>query len=107
VDALEKVWEELKKIDAQAEQIRSEAQTDAKEITGLAQKEAEGLLANSKTYAQQEAQQRYEDAVSKSNLLRDEQLEANQKNIENLGKQAQKRMENASSTIVIAVLGEK
>ena len=53
---MEKVWDELKKIEALAEQVRSEAQQNAKEITGLAQKEAEKLLSNSKTYAQKEAQ---------------------------------------------------
>jgi len=103
---MEKVWEELKKIDAQAEQIRSEAQTDAKEITSLAQKEAESLVTDSKNYAQKEAQQLYIDLVSEANRNRDQQLEENQKTTENLSKQAQQRMETASSTIVTAVLGE-
>ena len=106
MDALEKVWEELKKIDAQAEQIRSEAQTDAKEITSLSQKESEELLVNSKNYAQQEAQQLYTETVSEANRSRDQQLETNRQTTENLGKQAQQRMEKASSTIVTAVLGE-
>jgi F0F1-type ATP synthase membrane subunit b/b' len=103
---MEKVWEELKKIDAQAEQIRSEAQTNAKEITSLAQKEAEALIANSKNYAQQEAQHLYTSAVSEANRSRDQQLEANQKTTENLIKQGQQRMKKASLTIVTAVLGE-
>lgn len=103
---MEKVWEELKKIDAQAEQIRSEAQTDAKEITSLAQKEAEALIADSKNYAQQEAQHLYTSGVSEANRSRDQQLEANQKTTEKLIKQGQQRMKKASLTIVTAVLGE-
>ena len=49
---MEKVWEELKKIELQAEQIRIEAQNRAKEITNLANQEAEKLVANSKAYAE-------------------------------------------------------
>jgi hypothetical protein len=47
---MKKVWEELKKIDAQAEQIRSYAKEKSKRITSLAEKNAEKLLANSKAY---------------------------------------------------------
>lgn len=103
---MEKVWEELKKIDAQAEQIRSEAQTDAKEITRLAQKETDELLAKSRNYAQQEIQALYESAVSESNRNREQQLTENQQTTENLRKQAQKRMDKAAVAIVTAVLGE-
>ena len=103
---MEKVWEELKKIEAQAEQIRSEAKTNAKEITRLAQNEAEKLLADSKTYAQQEGQQLYASTVEEVNRSRNQQLKENQQTTENLTKQAQLRMDKASSTIVAAVLGE-
>ena len=57
---MEKVWEELKKLEAKAEQIKSNAQNKAKEITVLAQQEAEKLVANSKTYAEEEAKQLYD-----------------------------------------------
>ncbi len=103
---MEKVWEELKKIDFQAEQIRSEAQTKAKEIISLSQEVSEKLLVDSKIYAQQEAQQLYEETVEEANRRSDQQLEANQKATERLNKQAQKQMEKASSTIVSAVIGE-
>jgi vacuolar-type H+-ATPase subunit H len=103
---MEKVWEELKKIEAQAEQIRSEAQKNAKDITILSQKEAEKLLSNSKNYAQQEAQELYASTVEEANRSRDQQLKANQQTTEALAKQAQQRMDKASSTIVADVLGE-
>lgn len=103
---MEKAWEELKKIEAKAEQIRSEAQNNAAEISALAHKEAEELFVNSKTYAEEEAQQLYEGTVKEANCSREEQLKANQKAIEKLRGQAEKRMEQASSAVVDAVLGE-
>ena len=81
---MEKVWEELKKIEAQAEQIQSEAQNNAKKITALAQQEAEKLVANSKTYAEEEAQQFYMSTIQEANRNRDEQLKANQEANEKL-----------------------
>ena len=103
---MEKVWEELKKIEAQAEQIRSEAQKNAKEITILSQKEAEKLVTNSQNYAQQEAQGLYASTVEAANRNRDQQLRANQQTTETISKHAQQRMDKASSTVVTAVLGE-
>ncbi|MGE5575181.1 MAG: hypothetical protein ACM3UL_03500, partial [Ignavibacteria bacterium] len=61
---MEKLWEELKKIDTQAEQIRIEAQNKAKEINRLAQKETEELLIRSKDFAQQETKTIYSTAIS-------------------------------------------
>lgn len=103
---MEKVWEELKKIEAKAEQIRSEAQNNATKITVLAHKEAEELFVNSKTYAEEEAQQLYEGTLKEANCSREEQLTANQKATEKLKVQAEKRMEQASSAVVYTVLGE-
>ncbi len=104
---MEKVWDELKKIEAQAGQIHSEAQDKAKEIIAMAHKEAEELVANSKTYAQEEAQKLYTDTIARANRQRDEKLKANQQAAKQLKVQAEKRMEQASQQIVDAVLGEK
>ena len=57
---MEKVWEELKKIEHQAEEIRAQAQKNTKEIISLSEKQGDTLLESSKTYAQQEARQNYE-----------------------------------------------
>jgi vacuolar-type H+-ATPase subunit E/Vma4 len=103
---MEKVWEELKKVEAQAEKIRREAQSKAKEITNLSLQEAEKLVANSKTYAKEEAEQLYADRISQANHRRDEQLKANQQAMDQLKKQAEKHMEQASGHIVDAVLGD-
>jgi F0F1-type ATP synthase membrane subunit b/b' len=48
---MERVWEELMKIETEAELIRSEAQSKAKGIVKIAEEEAEKLIANSKKYA--------------------------------------------------------
>lgn len=103
---MEKVWEELKKIDSQAEQIRIEAQNDAKEINRLAQKEAEKLLLKSKNFAQQESETIYATAISKANSEREQQLRLTRETEESLTKQAQKRMDKAAARIVTTVLGE-
>ncbi len=106
VESMEKVWNELKKIEAQAEQIRSEAQKNAKEITTLAQQEAEKLVANSKNYAEEEAQQLYTRTIEEANRNRDRQLKENDAATEQLFLQAEQRMEKAETTIVKTVLGE-
>jgi flagellar biosynthesis/type III secretory pathway protein FliH len=102
---MEKVWDELKKIEAQAEQIRSEAQGKAKEMRALAEQEAEMLIANGKAYGEEEAQQLFTSAVERANRNCDEQLKANQEARENLRVQAEKQLEQAVSTVVNTVLG--
>ncbi len=103
---MEKVWGELKKIEAQAETIRKEAQNNTNKITSLAQQEAEKLVASSKTYAEEEAKQLYEQTVQEANRDRDEKLRTNRRTIDNLQAKAEKRVERASLAIKNAVLGE-
>jgi vacuolar-type H+-ATPase subunit H len=103
---MEKVWEELKKIEAEAEQLRSEAQEKAKNMTTLAQQNGEKLIANSQTYAGEEGQQLFTSAVEEANRRRDEQLKANQAAAEKLKAQAEKHMEQAISKVVKAVIEE-
>jgi vacuolar-type H+-ATPase subunit H len=104
---MEGVWEELKKIEAQAEQIRVDAQNKAKNITVLAGQEAEKLVASGKTLAEEEAQQLYANAVQQANSIRDEKLKASQKVAEKLRLQAEKHMDQAVSKVVNSVLEEK
>ena len=103
---MEKVWEELKKIEAEAEKIRSSAQQEAQSITALAQKNSEKLIANSQTYAEEEGQQLYASMVEEANRKRDNQLIANQAATEKLKMQAEKRMELAVTTIVKVIVKE-
>ena len=103
---MQKVWEELKNIEAQAEKIQSGAKERAKEITIQAQKDAEKLLANSRTYALEESQKRYQAAIEEANKNREEQLIANEKDAVKLKTQAEKRMDKAVATVVKVVLEE-
>ena len=104
---MEKIWEELKKIEAQAEQIRSETQDKAKKMTGQAQQEAEELFANSGIYAEEEAQQLYANAVQEANNSRDELLNANQVTAKKLKVQAEKHMDTAIAKVMNEVIEEK
>ena len=103
---MEKVWDELKKIEAQAEQIRTEAQDEAKKMTTLAQQEAEKLVANGKAYGEEEAQQLYASAVQEANRNREEHLKASQEARANLMGQAEQKLEQAVDAVVNRVLGE-
>ena len=103
---MEKVWEELKKIEAEAEKIRSDAQQKSQDITALAQLNSEKLVANSQTYADEEGQQLFAGTVEEANRRRDEQLKANEVVTEKLKVQAGKRMELAVKAVLGAIVGE-
>ena len=103
---MEKVWDELKKIEAQAEQIQNDAQDRAKKMALLAKQDAEKLIENSKTYAEDESQKLYAKAIEEANQERDEQLKANQEAAGKLKAKAEKRMDKAVLAVVNAVLGE-
>jgi vacuolar-type H+-ATPase subunit H len=103
---MEKVWDELKKIEAQAGQIKLDAQTKSQEIILTAQKEAEKLITNSQTYAQEEAQTIYKKTTNQANQNRQTLLNENQKEAEKLQAQAEKQLPKAITIIVNGVLGE-
>jgi len=103
---MEKVWEDLKKIDAQADQIQSDAQNKAKKITSLAKEDAEKLITNSRIYAEEEAQKLYLKATQDANQKRDELLTASQETAMKLKIKAEKRMDQAVLAVVHAVLEE-
>lgn len=103
---MEKVWGELKKIEAEAEQIRVEAQDKAKRIIEVAQQESSQLVANAKIYADEEAKQVFEKTVQEANQKHEEQLEIARTDAGKLKVKAEKRMDKAATIIVNAVLEE-
>jgi vacuolar-type H+-ATPase subunit H len=103
---MQKVWEELKSIETQAEQIQTDAKDRAKKITQQAKKDADTLLQNSKTYGAEEGQKCYKAAVDEANKKRMDQLAENEKAAAKLKAQAEKRMDTAVAAIVKAVLEE-
>jgi len=103
---MEKVWDELKKIETQAEQIQNDAQERAKNMIFLAKQDSEKLIENSRIYAHEESQKLFANAIQEANLNRDEHLKANQETAEKLKTKAEKRMEKAVLTVVSIVLEE-
>lgn len=101
---MEKVWEELKKIEAEAEQIRTDAQQKAQNITAFAQQNGEKLIANSQAYAEEEAQKMLKDTIDEANHRRDEALQANKGATDKLKAQAEKHMDSAVHKVVNAVI---
>jgi vacuolar-type H+-ATPase subunit H len=104
---MHKVWDELKSIEAQADQIQSDAKEKAKQITVQAQKDAQTLLANSKTYAAEESKKRFDAAVAEANMQRKTLLDQTAQSSKQLRTQAEKRMTQAVDAVVEAVLEEK
>ncbi len=103
---MQKVWEELKGIETQAEQIQTDAKTKAKQITLQAQKDAAKLVEDSRTYGEEESQKRYQAAIADANKSREEKLAVNDKAASKLKAQAQKHMDSAVDAVVKAVLEE-
>jgi len=103
---MEKVWEELKKIEAEAEKIRSSAQQQAQRINAVAQQNSEKLIANSQAYGEEEGQQIYASTVEEANRKRDEQLKTSQASTEKLKVQAGKRMELAVEAVLNEIIKE-
>jgi vacuolar-type H+-ATPase subunit H len=101
---MEKVWDELKKIEAQAEQIQNEAKYRAKKMVLVSKQDAAKLLENSKTYAEAESKKLSEKALADANLERDKQLKTNEEIALNLKLKAEKRMDKAVLVVVNAVL---
>jgi vacuolar-type H+-ATPase subunit H len=103
---MEKAWDELKKIEAQAEQIQTDAQERAKNIVLLAKQNSEKLIENSRIYAEEESQKLLANAIKEANLNRDEQLKANKEATGKLKAKAEKRMDKAVLAVVKVVLEE-
>jgi len=101
---MEKVWEELKKIEAEAELIVSDAQTKAKEIVKTAEEKGEQLLADSRKYAEEEANALMEESKAEASQSSAEMFKANAETIEKLRLSAANRMEKAVNAIVDRVL---
>jgi len=104
---MENVWGELKKIEAQALQITSDAQDKAKQIVAMSKQDAQKIVDDCKVSAEAEAKKLYTEAVDKANQGRDEQLKSNQIEIKKLKVVAEQGMDQAVDLIVKAVLEEQ
>jgi vacuolar-type H+-ATPase subunit H len=103
---MEKVWDELKKIEAQAEQIQNDAKDRSKKMVLLAKQDAGKLVENSKPYGEAESQKIRANTIAQANQVRDENLAANQETAVKLKAKAEKRMDKAVLAVVNVVLEE-
>ncbi|MDR0372522.1 MAG: hypothetical protein LBI79_03020 [Nitrososphaerota archaeon] len=103
---MQKVWDELKKIEAQAEQIQADAQNHAKQIIAFAHQESDTLIAHSKLYGQEESQKLFAQAVEEANQNREELLKNNKKVVSKLKTHAKEHMDKVVLAVVKAILEE-
>ena len=106
-DTMEKVWEELKKIEDQAQIIKTSAQEKAKEITVQAKQDADKLISNSKKIAAEEAQKLYTKVTAEANAAREAQLNQNRGIVEKLRVEAEKNVDKAVDVIFERVLEDQ
>jgi len=103
---MEKLWEELRKIESEAEHIHSETLKKSEELIAIAKQDAEKLLSASKKHIEAEANEllnKYHEEAAKE---RDAALKKNEKIIKELRTTVEKRFDKAVNTIFDAVLGK-
>lgn len=101
---MEKIWEELRKIEKEADLIRSEALGKSKQIIMIARAESEKLISDSKIQMNEEADEllkRFREAIRKES---EDALEKNEEFVKELRKSAEKRIDEAVKTIFDVVL---
>ncbi len=104
---MERVWEELKRIENEAVLINSEASNKSKEIIETAKQKGAKLTADSEKYALEEAQRLVEKINEEANEERKKTLEENKKNIEALRETATTHMDEAVKTIFNSLVGQR
>jgi len=104
---MERVLEELRKIEQEAERIRSEASQKAKEIIDFARRGSERLLLDAEKESEQvinKSQEKFKASMKE----RHEQIVKNcEFEIEKLREKAEKRKEAVVNLVFKALIGEK
>ncbi len=104
---MERVLEELKKIEDEAEKIRLEASEEAKEIISLARQGSERLIIGAEKEAE-EAVSRFVKAFEISiRKKRDEIIKRCESQIDKLRKIAKKKKDSAVNLVFKVLIGEK
>lgn len=102
---MEKVWEELRKIESKAEYIHSETLKKSEELIAIANKDAEKLFSVSKKHTEAEANKLLNKYIREAANERTAALEKNEKSIKELRTTVEKNFDKAVNTIFDAVLG--
>ncbi len=103
---MEKVWNELKKIESNAEQINAEAKEKSKQIETFAEQKSEKLVASARIYATEEAERERDIILKQTHEIHDQNIRKNQQNVELIRENAQRRMKKATNRIFSAIVGE-
>jgi vacuolar-type H+-ATPase subunit H len=103
---MERVWEELRKIETEAERIHSEASKKSEELLAIAKKDAEKLLSVSKKNAESEANDLLNKYRREAANERNVKLEKNKVFIKELRTTVEKRFDKAVNTVFNSVLGK-
>jgi F0F1-type ATP synthase membrane subunit b/b' len=101
---MEKVWEELRKIESKAEHIHSETLKKSEELIAVAKKDAEKLLSVSKKHTEAEANKLLNKYLQEAANERAVALEKNENSIKELRTTVEKFFDKAVNTIFDAVL---
>jgi F0F1-type ATP synthase membrane subunit b/b' len=102
---MEKVWEELRKIESKAENIHSETLKKSEELITVANKDAEKLLSVSKKHTEAEANKLLTKYLQEAADERVAELEKNEESIKDLKATVEKHFDKAVDTIFDALLG--
>lgn len=102
---MEKVWEELKKIESEAENIHSVTLKKSEELIAIANKDAEKLLSVSKKHSETEANKMLNKYLREAANKRDAALAKNEESIKELGTTVEKYFDKAVNMVFDAVLG--
>jgi len=105
VRVMERVWEELRKIEREAEHIHSETLKKSEELIAIAKKDAEKLLSVSKKHTEAEANKLLNKSLREAANERAAALEKNEKTIKELRTTVKKCLDKAVNTVFDAVLG--
>ena len=103
---MEKVWEELRKIESKAEDIHSETLKKSEELIAFAKKDADMLLSVSEKHIEAEAEELLNEYLGEAAKERDVALENNKKVIKELRTTVEKSFDKAVNTVFDVVLGK-
>jgi vacuolar-type H+-ATPase subunit H len=103
---MERVWDELRKIESKAEHIHSETLKKSEELLAVAEKDAEKLLSVSKEHTKVEADKLFDTYLKKASKDRDATLEENKRFINDLRTSVKKSFDEAVTKVFDAVLGK-
>jgi len=103
---MERLLEELKKIEEETISIRSEAKEKSDKIVALAKNYAEKLILDSRKEAEDEASELLSHFLSEAKRKCEERLSENEENLRRLRIRAEKCMDRAVKIIIDNVVGK-